>query len=865
MTFLNTEFINSSYDFGGGIYSGASNLLFEGYSLFHSNNASMGGALHLLQGTVTFNGITTFTHNTATTKGGAVYAFRTEINIPHEINFTSNSAQTGGAVYLDGFAYLNINLNTTLNFAFNRALDYGGGIYHVDITDPLQCQQDQNSAGALHCCIKLGTRQVRINEWNISSISSYQDFAGTDGSFLYGGLLDRCFVQFYNSEHNTNVWTMYDFLMNTSILAITENDTKNVQELTSKPYTLCYCNGLNQHQDCSDSKSVLIHRGQRFVLHVIALAQGNRTVSTSITASTSSNSSLRLQQNPQNLPQTCTGLTYNLYSTQEREELILFPEGPCHDTGSARVVFNVKLRPCPDGFIQQSDGHCVCDERLQDYNVSCTIDEDVYLTKNAGSEFWMGVEYQNRTYEGLILYDTCPTGYCRTDQVIMTSLYELDAQCAQGRVGILCGACAENNSLVFGSSKCKHCFNTYLALIPAFATAGIVLIVFLSVLRLTVATGMINSVILYANIVQVNKRAFFPANASNVLTVFIAWLNLDLGFETCFYNGMDAFAQICLQFAFPVYVWVLIGMIIVTSRHSITLSKLIGHNPVAVLATLLLMSYTKVLNIIIDVFSSVQLDYPNNKTVNVWLKDANEPYLQSRHLALTVVTSLVLAFLFLPYTFLLLLGHKVYQFSGRRRFNWLNRLKPLLDSYYAPYKTRTRYWTGFLLLVRCVLYVVISLGSTHVSLLAIIATFSTLGFAVGFLVPGRIYKNFAANVLEASIYLNLVTLSAVTLGQIPHKKELVCALKGVVFATTMGVVLYHIHVKYITKCAAFMKIKAKIQSKLWKPTAQTATDLLRVVDNGASSHDPHKIISKTVVSLREPLLEEEYKGYNTIN
>ena len=155
------------------------------------------------------------------------------------------------------------------------------------------------------------------------------------------------------------------------------------------------------------------------------------------------------------------------------------------------------------------------------------------------------------------------------------------------------------------------CPNTYLALLLPFAAAGIILVVFLSTLRLTVATGMINSVILYANIVQVNRHLFFP-NKVNVLTVFIAWMNLDLGFETCFYNGMTSYQQTWLQFAFPIYIWMLITLIIITSRYSVKVSKLIGHNPIAVLATLLLMSYTKILKIIIDVYSSAKLEYPHN-------------------------------------------------------------------------------------------------------------------------------------------------------------------------------------------------------------------------------------------------------------
>ena len=56
----------------------------------------------------------------------------------------------------------------------------------------------------------------------------------------------------------------------------------------------------------------------------------------------------------------------------------------------------------------------------------------------------------------------------------------------------------------------------------------------------------------------------------------------------------------------------------------------------AVLARLLLMSYTRILKIVIEVYSSVELDYPS-RTASVWFKDANVPYLQSaEHLFLTV-------------------------------------------------------------------------------------------------------------------------------------------------------------------------------------------------------------------------------------
>ena len=153
----------------------------------------------------------------------------------------------------------------------------------------------------------------------------------------------------------------------------------------------------------------------------------------------------------------------------------------------------------------------------------------------------------NGSYGGLILYRSCPTEYCTTDQVNI-SIDEPDIQCAFNHSGVLCGRCADNCSLLLGGSKCGTCSNIYLLLILPFALAGIALVMLLSFLRLTVAIGTINSIILYANMIQVNKRAFFPSNPINILTVFIAWVNLDFGFEICLVDGMDVYIQTWLQF-----------------------------------------------------------------------------------------------------------------------------------------------------------------------------------------------------------------------------------------------------------------------------------------------------------------------------
>ena len=483
------------------------------------------------------------------------------------------------------------------------------------------------------------------------------------------------------------------------------------------------------------------------------------------------------------------------------------------------------------------------------YPVNCTIADTPYLTKTAGLNFWIGVWCVNTTYQGLVLCESCPEEYCKKGAVNVT-IDNPDMQCDFNYTGLLCGACAANHSLMLGSSQCQVCSNTYLALLLPFAAAGVALVVFLTSLRLTVATGTLNSIILYVDILQVKRSMFIPRNSINLLTVFLAWMNLDLGFQTCFYDGLDAYALTWLQFAFPLYVWLIIGLVIFVSRYSITVSKLIGCNPVAVLATLLLMSYTKILKIIIEVYSYENLYYPDNRTVPVWLKDANVPYLELRHLFLKVVTSLVLVFLFLPYTLLLLLGHRLYRFTGKKHWCWLNRLKPLLDSYYAPYKNHTRYWTGFLLLVRCALYIVFSLSSASNSRLTIMPTFAVIGFIIGYL---RIYKNTLINLVEASVCLNIILLSAVLSAETQTNHVivvLVYSLVGLVFVVMIALIAYQFHLLYIAKTALWLRLKNKWPRFRKKHSEEQTND-----STINPSQDPHKLVTKTVINLREPLLD----------
>ena len=500
-----------------------SKIRFSGMSQIVGNSGATGGALYLSYGTVLFGGTTSFENNSADASGGAIYALSTNMTFSDTMIFTANSAENGGAMFFKTLSFLTLEEHTKVSFSYNHASKYGGGIFHEDTITPSQCQYTTKSAylELPKCFIQLN---IPLSLGSIATLhielSSNLDTAGKDGSFMYGGLLDRC--RLHEESNRINTYDNFGKIVSIEVLKrrgvfrVTQQNT-TAEAISSEPYELCFCN--HDVVNCTEVLRKEVHRGETFTVPLIATTQGGSS-STLITAVNSRTSSLKLGQGSQNLPRHCSGLAYNVFSTESYEELTLYPNGPCRDTGSATAVIAITLLPCPSAFMQYGE-KCVCEERLQTYNANCDIDEDIRITVPARSKFWLGVLYgQNESYEGLILFETCPAEYCRTETVSIT-LENLNIQCNHNREGVLCGACALNYSSMFGSARCGKCSNTYLALLLPFAAAGIALVVFLSVLRLTVASGMINGIILYANIVQVNKSLFFPGE-KNFLTIFIA-------------------------------------------------------------------------------------------------------------------------------------------------------------------------------------------------------------------------------------------------------------------------------------------------------------------------------------------------------
>ena len=127
---------------------------------------------------------------------------------------------------------------------------------------------------------------------------------------------------------------------------------------------------------------------------------------------------------------------------------------------------------------------------------------------------------------------------------------------------------------------------------------------------------------------------------------------------------------------------------ILLSCFSQRFANVLGSNPVSVLATLILLSYTKVICTLIATVYFTNLEYPTYNR-SVWLHDANVDYIVGKHIPLFLVAMLVFLFLTLS-CFSLVSGCRPC--DTLRLFSWVNsaRLKAFMDLYHAPYKAKHR-------------------------------------------------------------------------------------------------------------------------------------------------------------------------------
>ena len=683
-----------------------------------SNNNGYNNAIISLRGnsTLTTIGLVKFSNN----------------NVHELINFRNNGNQ-----------YININESSMIKFSRNQVCT----LFHIAAFKPIpypSCFFQYYSTST--------SLDENIKQRNFSIIFDSNKYNRTESNCSEEIPITKC----HWLPHVQS--TFKDIIpLDVNKQYIQYNNDSDIHFLSTKQSTLCICRN-EMHHDCHISELGYFYPGQTLSLLLNPRSdQCNKCdAEFEVIVKTDINlpyikpcTVLNISEHQQLIYTTCTKVEYAIsFSTSSVWcELFLKLKSDFHDTVN---VFYVSKLKCPPGFAEINK-ICQCDPVITNFKMlTCNINDQTIL-RPANS--WISATTHRNSYTYHISLH-CPFHYCLPHSSHL-NFSTPNSQCQFNRSGLLCGHCQQGLSTVFSSSQCVHCSNAYILLIVPIALAGLILVLLFFLINLTVTDGTVNMFILYANIISINTPVFFPS-LSNVTPTytFISLANLDLGIQTCFYNGMDDYAKMWLQLAFPFYLISIATLIIITSRYSTTIQRLTARRALPVLATLFLLSYTKILRIVSSVlfFYSTITHLPSKHTTLVWSVDANVPLFGVRFTIL-FIGCLILFLILVPFNVILLFNRTL------SRFRFINRLKPFWDAYLGPYKDKFYFWNGLQLLMRAIFFGLSSLDK-NTNLTAGAVLLGILGGITGAISP---FKNKYKNFQELVFIFNLQGLYIMSL------------------------------------------------------------------------------------------------------
>ena len=746
----------------------------------------------------------------------ALLAIDTTLYFYGSSEISNNIARSGAGIRLCSGSLMYLTPHTELIITDNRAYHGNGGGILVNskclVTIPM-------------CFFQYTNYTLR----NTVNVTIYDNTAQRAGDNLFGGSIDDCYLFFIR----------YEDIDPSELLNIPKNDY-NESSISSNPQHVCF----KDHAIlCEKNKNITVYPGETKHFEVKVVGQLNGSVPGTVRAKVENGDVVIYNdQTVQTLNSKKGGkVNYTFHSSIFRPSgtgKLLLRVDLATDSGTHEyinsfkpAIIKVTFKDCPFGFSNQNTNYeheksifqCKC---MTNIIKECSMSDGIFtVTKRDFT--WIGMfEVHGTPY--LTTSRLCPLDYCYQKVTTINStdtMLDQDQQCSYNRTGLLCGSCRKGFSLIFRTSECReNCSNWWLLLVIPFALAGIFLVFIITYLNLTVTTGTVCGLIFYANVIQDYSVLLLQEHPvpvlSRVLQIFIAWLNLDLGIPTCFYHGMQAFGKIALQAVFPVYIWLISAVIIFLSNRYISITRLVGQNAVKVLATLILLSYSKMLRVAISTLNQAVITvHVNNTKIRKlrWIIDGNVPYFNPQDHLILIIMAIIFLILTLPFALSLLCIRHVFSLSNCCRiFSWVNKLKPFFDAYTGPCKDSARFWTGLLLVTRLFLLLVHAIYSNDHILPFLTNVAICLVLSAIMISLNGVYKNRYLNVLECSFILNIGLLFTILV--IVHIKIteqtwgtvfVSHLLVSVALLTFFGILAFHIY----QKCSGFHWVKKRFLFK----------------------------------------------------
>ena len=657
------------------------------------------------------------------------------------------------------------------------------------------------------CVIQLGVNTSNLHNLDIT-MTFINNEAGLAGNSIYAALIYNC-TQYYSTDLDIRV------LLNATFEPIPTDN--GLQHISSVPVEICYCSKSNVSDDkiqlhCTSSRTPIqvidTYLGKSITLNIVAVDAMDLIVYSPVSASVTpyhyysryiSQDVLTLNEGQDLVSLSvlrCSKVTYNIHSkTNQPNHGYLQLAIPGNQPSLSALIY---VYPCPIGFQLSNNGICECNHFITEVitNAECNI-STLLIARPIGS--WLG-RINNST---LGFTNICPSGNCRSTAIAINVSNIDHSICIDGKTGVLCGQCINTLSIIFGTTECRHCSNLWLLTLLDYAAIGLILVTVLLFFRLTLSDGPLASIILTNNIIAVSTIDYLDDDNVFILgmRIFVSLMNLNLGFPLCFYDGMTTAIKTGLQLIFPVYMWIIVIIFIVLSRYSIRISNQTAASSVQVLATLIHLSFSKLLITSIDILIYARVKTGNNDIITVWYGDGSVVYLQdTEHILLFSIAIVTLVLFVLPYILIVTFGNYFL------KWKCLHHFRSFIESFHGPYKHTLGYWFGVRVIVVVYIYIVFTtLRGVDVTLMLFLQVISIISLLVlqAYVKP---FRHNGLNRMDSFCLFVVIVQIIVALLCVPvrsHTSQTLSYITASLTTVVFGILVINIS----SKCLGKFKVK----------------------------------------------------------
>lgn len=789
-------------------------------------------------------------------KASVFVGIGTDFKLVNNLCFFNNMATSGAAFYLSSFSHLFIYNNASINFTKNNASTVGGAI----ATTPI------GNSGTM-CLIQLPHKLHY-------AMTFRNNMAELGGSAMYGSPLYQCqqiavgksinMTQEYFSSSRFMINDSWDCDQHSQVQGIPwkvkccDNRCNTTQKVYPGSKIFFKIKVVDMVDNPTSSRVYIYLKNSNYNVQHSNIYYKLRSINCKSAGAHGRNSTSS---------SACQNFSLNIYSTETGQtDLELATE-----TTNPTLLLKLEIEPCPIGFKlvkSKGKGRCACSNfinSVQKYThigaISCNIGDEKIIRNNT-DYFWMGQIGENT----LAFSEICPFGHCNS----LTEFYvnRPDTLCHGNRHGKICGSCKEGYSTAFGVNTCHKCSSLWLLSILAYAALGIVLVVVMYALQLTLDKGTVGGVIFYANVYMLGILYLknLDYNEKSLSATYVVFVNLSVNFKVCFYDGMSELTKVGLKLIFPFYIWLLVGIIVIASRCSTKISRFTSKRSVQVLITLIHLSMARLLVTVLEIasFAILRTEKRNyngtdHKTEVVWLTSGDVLYGKTfGHICLLIVAIATMLFILIPYWLITSLAPCCYGSYI------ISRLKPVIDSIYAPYKTSKRYWFGVRQTLLVFFYICfgVSIGENRVEELGTIQTWILATFMVLQLLL-RPFRNPWVHFIDSFYMILLTAMAYVGLDILKTKHRHIIwttlqALSLLGLAMLICIIIYHVLLvlDLVSSCTnKWTLLKCRIKRRFLvnedlSATVQRSEEYMSIVGSNNRRSNSNR--------LRESLLSDRY-------